>query len=354
MVHIAYSYDCFYFYTKEYYIRRSVLHVSIKMKKIISLEQPPITSYPSIAKILSLMWEQKEAIMPWFSDHFIQLIVRPSHEHTLGDYYDHADIDTYYRIVYGLPGLGWMRSNGETAQYIKFTDYIEFQINNNYCLEDCLDRYYFKFSECYKSEHYIHSTFIFGYDNERKEVYIVDFFDDGKYDKKIVSYDEINESMNNDWIINLFKKWNDSYEFDEQLMNLYFNDYLNSCDSFNRFRFSNKSYNKDVIYGLEYYDFSQKLIDNDFIDVRMFHILVDHKVLMKYILDYLDSIGLYKNEKIEKLKAMNEDLIRKSTSLRNSVIKYTISPKSSLLCHIDNEIKLLKQLDFEFVNAILN
>ena len=84
-----------------------------------------------------------------------------------------------------------MRSNDETAQYSKFTDYIEFQINNDYCLEACLDRYYFKFPECYKSERYIHSTFIFGYDNERKEVYIVDFFDDGKYDKKIVSYDEI-------------------------------------------------------------------------------------------------------------------------------------------------------------------
>lgn len=56
--------------------------------------------------------------MPWLSDHFIQLIVRLSHEHTNGDFYDHADIDNFYRILYGAPGLGWMRAKQRTNNSI--------------------------------------------------------------------------------------------------------------------------------------------------------------------------------------------------------------------------------------------
>lgn len=74
------------------------------MKNTINLADPPITTYPSIANVLSLLWREPDAIMPWLSGHFIQLIVRSSHEHIYGDFYDHADIDNFYRILYGAPG----------------------------------------------------------------------------------------------------------------------------------------------------------------------------------------------------------------------------------------------------------
>ena len=63
------------------------------MRMFLTMTDPPITTYPSIANILSLLWDRKDNIMPWFVDHFIQLVVRPNHEDTFGDFYDHADLD---------------------------------------------------------------------------------------------------------------------------------------------------------------------------------------------------------------------------------------------------------------------
>ena len=87
------------------------------MKKIIDLSTPPITTYPSIAYILALKWKDKETIMPWLSDHFIQIVVRPEHAFTWGDFYDHADLDNFFSKIFGLPGLGWMRANKTVAHF---------------------------------------------------------------------------------------------------------------------------------------------------------------------------------------------------------------------------------------------
>ena len=131
------------------------------MKKIIHIDESPITSYPSIANMLSMAWGKKEELLPWLSDHFVQLVVRPHHD-TRIDYYDHADLDNNYRKIYGMPGYSWMRNNTDAIKAERFTDYIEFAVDHEYCLEPCLDNFYFSFSNCYQKHHYIHSTFIYG------------------------------------------------------------------------------------------------------------------------------------------------------------------------------------------------
>lgn len=325
------------------------------MKKIIPMMTPPITTYPSIANVLSLLWSRKEQIMPWFSDHFIQLVVRPSHENTFGDFYDHADLDNFYRILYGLPGLGWMRVNRDTAVFPAFTDYIEYLINGDYCLEACLDRYYFKFSKNFGKDHFIHSTLIYGYDDEAREVYIADFFSNSKYEHQVVSYDEVNQAMNNDGIINLFKAWDDSYKFNRKLMKKYFEDYLNSTDSFNRYFSSNKHYNNDALFGLAYYDYLLKrFMEDDYIDFRMYHLLFDHKQLMKNRLEYLATQQIYSDEQMNELREKNDVLIEESMNLRGCVLKYMMRPSEKMRENIANRLMELKKLDKVFTEAVIS
>ena len=144
------------------------------MRNVLVMNEPPITTYPSIANILSLLWDRKDNIIPWFADHFIQLMVRPNHDDTFGDFYDHADMDTYYRTIYGLPGIGWMRVNSETVHYNVFSEYVQKQIDNGYALEACLDRYYFSFAEEYQKYHHKHSSLIYGYDSDKNEIYVAE------------------------------------------------------------------------------------------------------------------------------------------------------------------------------------
>ena len=65
------------------------------MKICLPVEQPPITSFPTIANTLSILWGHKEKVLPWLSDRLIQLVVRPNYDLVNTDFYDHADIDNY-------------------------------------------------------------------------------------------------------------------------------------------------------------------------------------------------------------------------------------------------------------------
>lgn len=324
------------------------------MRKIIPMVDPPITTYPAIANILSLKWGKDKNAEAWVMDHFIQLIARPRHEHTFGDFYDHADIDNFFRIIFGLPGLGWMRVNKDVIQYDKFTDYIECEIDKNYCIEACLDRYFFEFSEDYNTTHHIHSSLIYGYDNEKKEIYIADFFRTGKYEKKIVSYDEMNACMNNDWLMNLYKDENIEYKYNEELVSIYFEDYLNARDSFNKFRFSNKDYNDDAIFGVGYYDYLITCLDeghpNDF---RMYNILCDHKKLMKYRLEYMSNLQKYDSDKMVDLQSKNDKLITESKILLAYYLKYIYKQNEQKKDMVKSKILSLKENDIKFVKEIL-
>ena len=330
------------------------------MRMFLTMTDPPITTYPSIANILSLLWDRKDNIMPWFVDHFIQLVVRPNHEDTFGDFYDHADIDTYYRTIFGLPGLGWMRVNSETVHYDVFSDYVEKQVNNGYALEACLDRYYFPFAENYQQYHKKHSSFIYGYDNDKDEIYIADFFSDNiysgaLYERKVITYKQLNDSMNNDGIINLMKAWDDHYDVNFKLMRKGFDDYLNSTDSMFRFEFSNKDYNHGAIFGLAYYDYlADSFAEKSFLDTRMFHILYDHKKMMSLRLECLEKMHVFDGETIAELKSMNDLLTEETRVLRDAVFKYQIRESDKLKERILNRISKLKDMDKQFVIAMLN
>lgn len=323
--------------------------------RVLPLVTPPITTYPSIANILSLMWSKKNQILPWFSDHFIQIMVRLDHEHTFGDFYDHADIDNYYRIIYGLPGLGWMRTTREASHFSAFSEYIEKVISNGYGIEACIDRFYLKCTKNFQTKHFIHSTFIYGFDEIKREVYLADFWEDGKYGQRIASYEEIDASMNNDYLINLFKAYDDEYEFDFLLMKRYVEDYIQARDSFDKFAFSNRDYNHEVLFGIDYYKFMiHSCTHYKEVDSRLFHLLFDHKTLMQYRIKYLISLNRFDNNLLTELLSDNADQIKKTLVLRNSVLKYNVLGRDDIRDSICNHINELKVLDYNVMERLLN
>ena len=327
----------------------------IDMRIKLEMASPIITTYPSIANVLSLLGNDKGDMMPWLCDHFIQIIVRPNHDDTYGDFYDHADLDNFFRIMYGMPGLGWMRANSDSAGFTDFIDYIRAEIQNGYGLEACLDRYYFKFSEVYQKKHLIHSSFIIGFDDEKEEVYVFDFWDKGQYEEKTISFDEVRASMNNNWLINLFRREDLNYEMKPDLMKRYFEDYLIGIDSFGRYAASNKSYNDGVIFGVNYYDYLIGSIEKGVLtDRRMFHILYDHKILMKHRLEYLIKLNKYDNDRLDKVLNLNEKIIDKSAALRGLALKFNIKQSSATLQQLKDGLSVVKEQDMSMVKDIIS
>lgn len=189
---------------------------------------------------------QKRCVLPWISDHFIQLIMRPNYPYTTADFYDNADIDNYNCLIYNCPFLKWMKNNCYTINGTQFTDYIEYIINQGYYLEANLDHYYFTSSLYYDQKHFVHPTFIYGYDNDKQIIYTSDFYYGKGYIRQPISYSNINLSLNNDYIINLYGYQDAEYKFNFELMNTYLEDYLFSRDSMKKFVFSHQEYNHNI------------------------------------------------------------------------------------------------------------
>lgn len=316
---------------------------------------PPITSFPAIANSLSILWVNKDKILPWVSDRYIQLVIRPYHHLTRADFYDQADMDNYIIPAHSCPFIGWLRNNQTTAHFDNFTEYIEYQIEQGYYLDACLDAFYLSCSYNYNRRHFIHQTFIYGFDSEKRQVFISDFFDDGKYARKTVSYDEINKSIEGiDYHINLYKYEDFDYKMNLELLKLSMEDYINCRDSLKKFEFSSASYNRDILYGLDYYDYIIEVFCNDeVIDRRPFHVLHDHKEMMKIRLDYLIKLKAFDNNKLEQICTRNDSLVSNSMVLRNMVLKYTLNHNSNLLCKIKEKCNAIKNSDKELFMDLL-
>lgn len=317
------------------------------MQICLPVEYPPITSFPPIANSLSILWVNKERIIPWVSDHYIQLVIRPYHTITQADFYDSADMDNYIIPGYYCPYLSWLRNNQTTAHFNIFTEYIEYQIKHDYYLDACLDTYYLSCSTNYKKKHFIHQTFIYGFNKDKRQVFISDFYDNSKYERKIVNYDEINKSIENiDYFITLYKYNDFDYKINFDLLKLSIEDYINCKDSLKKFEFSYASYNKDLLYGLDFYNY---IIDvfckKDFIDIRPFHILYDHKKMMQIRLEYLNKLNIFDNNKISQINVRNNSLINYSIVLRNIVLKYNLTHNNDLLDKIKEKCNILKRTD---------
>lgn len=319
------------------------------MQICLPVEYPPITSFPYIANSLSILWVNKDKVLPWICD---QLVIRPEHPLTRSDFYENADTDNYILPGNYCPFLGWLRNNQTTANFYQFTDYIEYQIKQGYYLEACLDAFYLSCTENFNNEHFIHQTFIYGFDSKRRHVFISDFYDNSKYVRKIVSYDEINQSIEGiDYFINLYKYEDFDYKININLLKTATEDYINGRDSMNKFQYSYQSYNKDVLYGINFYNYILDVfIKEEYIDIRPFHILYDHKIIMNIRLEYLKTLGIYDNNDIIDL---NNSLIDQTNILRNMVIKYNITRDNDIKDKICRKCFSIKESDYDLFTELL-
>ena len=336
------------------------------MKKILPIEEiPPITSYSGMAIIFSILWAHKSELLPWLSDHYIQLIA------------SHNTIDWFVNFCEGInnngissalycPLLEVQNINKKAIDKFvdNFAEFIENQIDNDFYVSTWLNHFYLSCSQYYSQADFMHIAFINGYDKDKNEIMLSDFFNNERFNSKIVSYDEINRSYLRDhfrpnehkkfYAIYLYKYVEANYKINMDLLRLSLSDYLESKDSFLRF---NSTDDRQMQYGLGVYD---SIIEHcmmrqektSLLDTRAFHVLADHKVAMKFRLEYLIENELISKQKCDSIYQQCGVLRDQSIVLRNKVIKYNIKKDEELLCDIVNKCLDLKKADREQMISI--
>lgn len=332
------------------------------MKNKLPLEYPPITSYPLIANMMSVLWSYKQDTLPWISDRFIQLLYReevPPFSATNGVFYEYEL--SYNRPMFlSCPFLYVSRFDRLIFSECNscFLDFLKRSINDGYYLHLGLNHQHLSCSPSY-NRYFVHPTFIYGYNEPNNEIFIRDFFKN-TYCDEIANYDEVNAAFydidygtNAEYLnyISMFKYRSIEYSHNIDKVVLDYTDYLNSVDSRNVF-------NEDYIYkkakkyyGLSYYDALSDSFNNRTVDIRSFHVLIDHKTMQKIRIEYLNSVGSLKN--VDKLLQLNEELTSMAKVLQNLALKFLITKKNEVILNGIAFCKKMKERDTFFVNLFI-
>lgn len=179
----------------------------------------------------------------------------------------------------------------------EFHTYVENAIVRGFYLSTYVDQF---FREDIGRIGYHHPVYIYGFDQDRQEVYLLDNFEQGKFAAKTLSYEILDFAYgcieDRQWESSIFLysfHEKEGFVFDPEFVCDQIQDYLSPgrgicylskmlCSS-NHFR--GEEYSNDIYFGMECYDFLNEYLqqleqNNRNGDIRSFCLVTDHKQLM--------------------------------------------------------------------------
>jgi len=153
----------------------------------------------------------------------------------------------------------------------------------------------------------------------------------------------------------LYKLKDCEYYFDTLKLANLLEDYLNSCDSTD---YKSKHYN-NKFYGIEcyklFYPYLMSIISNSdqFIDLRSFVFLIDHKKIMLLRIQYMLANN-YLPLKIKSLEDEYRKLTKQCERILLLAIKYNNTKNAEIIDKIVNYLKLIVTNDFSLTSKLLD
>lgn len=258
------------------------------------------------------------------------------------------------------------------ANYKNFHLFAKLAIHQKFYLSTFLDQFFRE--DKHGNYGFHHPSFIYGYDDKLKKVYLADNFEKGKYGTKVITYEQLDrafELVTGDmWEVSVFlyKAVPYKHQFSSRYVKEQIEDYLKPgqgvcylnrtiCpESFHR----DEEYMNEVFFGIDCYKLlfsyleavlenSAEYVDNDW---RSFVLLCDHKYLMIRRYEYMVRNG-YMREDIALHKGL-KDLEQECRILRNMFIKYTITDETDIIKRMIERIKGVKEADERHMKLFLD
>ena len=347
------------------------------VKIVLPVVKPVIDCYPDLANMLSILNCEKLADS-WIATNFIQLVYRRNEKTSYGSFLDFMrmgnDISVYEHCPY-------LYVNHIDKYFVEdlFPNIFEFIL---YCLQKKT------YLQMYTNKRYLpqrnppdynfmHETFIFGIDTERRVLYLADFYD-GKYCQIECDFDSFSQAYVNSFpdnpyykskiyletnlakynmnkIILLQYNRHELYRPDVQIIKMKVEDYITGKDSFNRITESYIASGYDFYYGVDFYDQLILDLNQGFFDMRKPHVLLSHKVLLRNQLATMQANNYISQEAFTNLTQQIEALIVTATKLQNKCLMLKLRPmlQEKDLLGLTQGYLSLKEQDIAFMSRIL-
>ena len=328
------------------------------MKKILAVDlNPPIKGFTVFS--LSVLATNNEVFLPWFYSQHIQL------------YFSKVQIQKgipkidFYRPpnnrLFPAPLLEtrWLDRDLISIVDEDIVQFVIKYIDKDYYIQLYLNEFYIPDRSSYNKKKNIHETLIHGYDLYDETFSIIGYNKMGQYVSSKLNFSDfkraymkidysdfkeaymkINYSPNHMAKIGLLKYENNRhYEFDLDLVSEQLRDYIESNNTSEKFRMLDTP--EDGIYGMETYHYLIHCLSeqrNNY-DIRLLHILWEHKKCMLNRLIYMEDKGYLDPSK--KLSITYAKIEKEVANLRLVMLRATLGTKKENA--IDTSIKYVKK-----------
>lgn len=293
----------------------------------------------------------------WKMDHYIQLVFykRPI-EGILIDYVVGTVFSNHKLLSTSYEGDVFCdRSDKE-----KVINLVIEYLNQTKKLYLIVDDFYCPNRPSYQKNHFKHDMMIVDVNMEKKKFMYYGYYN-GMYALKEISFDDfyLAFSFGDICVLALSVNAQVRYEFSIHRLIAALTDYIGGCDSFehinvcvdnteymNEYMWEPRYQYRDV-FGINVYDKVGEYLSTftNEVDVRIFHLLLQHKQHMLEILNYCDE-KILNHILSQEIKAYQK-VVQLSDEVLLACIKYNCKKNDSLITFIQNKIQIIKESEYE-------
>lgn len=336
------------------------------MKNILPMGEPIVRAYGNHAHIFSILSAKSTQYLPWVYNYYIQLYVPCDYREFKVDYII-PSIYTYApNLFVSRLERNMVRSNGG-----EIVDFIKFCIENGYYIYTLLD---VKKIKAYEQTYFKnHDPLLYGYDDEKREIYFADTFLNGKYGYGVASYEEVAYAFGtkqdwgnwnqSEWVLDIrcmkYKDLDVRFRFNRDMyVNLLF-DYLDGEDSYDKY-WNVQGWEKgpQITYmcGIEIYTFIQEYLRirkerGKRLDQRGFFVIWEHKNILNKTLIYI--WGEQWNITYPVINELLQTAIKTAAIMLKLCLKYNISMDKIIINRIDECARFLKDIEKELFTSLI-
>lgn len=314
------------------------------MCKILPLVMPPVETYQDTSFILGIILAHDHTKNA-FCNNYIGWFCNDTEKiNDLRLRFSNVAWEDYRKCGIAEMDLYYLKNIAKNC----FINFIKERIDqDNYILLYSVDEFYLSYSSHYAERHFIHDTYIYGYENN--SFYIM-AYSGRKLQTLMVPTYEILDAMyhgfseNPDTTFCTFRPYHAvSVQIDYDQIRQGLTDFIDE----------NKQYNDGKAYGLLVYDILQKSIlsiinnvdsNKKELDLRVFRMLWEHKKVLSHHIKLLDSNYTDEADMVEQLSHIVFSLS----------MKYSVTYNRALLYRITDYLNQIKEKETRLIRTLLH
>lgn len=323
------------------------------MRKELSLLKTPISTYQSNSFISYILYSYDNSLNAYHNN-YINIECRARELVTLKGniHLEYIDClwDSFCKQGIAEMDLYYIRNIAEE----KMVDFLKERIDqNNYLLLYDIDEFYLPYSEKYMKSHFIHDTYIYGYDEDE---FLVLAYSNRKLQKIKVAKDDIKRALyrtfpdGQDTSFCTFRINASIYiEPDQEKIRRGLRSYLHS---------NNDNMQENTVYGLDTYEsvlaylslVKSNISTMQKIDMRIFKFLYEHKSVMKQHVIYWTD----KKPESELIVNNAKEIENLASTVFLSMLKYSVTTNVNLIDSSIDFIGRMKIIEKKMIESVLD